>query len=90
LRDLPYAQVVLGVMATVAILVFKVLVLLTLGEAPLLGWGSLWQLLVVCGWSAVLTPAVFRLFSTATGLFSYQTAGPAGFRTDREIKRGRR
>lgn len=89
LRDLPYAQVVLGVMATAAIVLFKLLVLLTLGETPLLGWGSFWQLFVVCAWSAALTPAVFKLLDTVTGLFSYQAMGSSGFRTDREIKRGR-
>lgn len=89
LRDLPYAQVVLGIMATAAIVTLKLLVLLTLGETPLLGWGSFWQLLIVCAWSAILTPAVFRVLAAVTGLFSYPVTAQSGFRTDREIKRGR-
>lgn len=89
LRDLPYAQVVLGVMATAAILLLKLVLLLSLGETPVLGWGSLWQLLIVCAWSAALTPAVFGLFDAATGLFAYRTAGPPAFRPDRDILRGR-
>lgn len=89
LRDLPYAQVVLGVMATAVIMLLKLILLLTLGETPILGWGSFWQLFIACAWSAALTPAVFTLFDSVAGLFSYQSLGPPAFRPDRDILRGR-
>ncbi|MBK9138519.1 MAG: hypothetical protein IPM17_07125 [Verrucomicrobia bacterium] len=89
LRDLPYAQVILGVVATAAILLLKLILLLSLGENPIVGWGSLWQFLVTCGWSAALTPLIFRLFDTVAGLLSYRTVEPPTFRPDREILRGR-
>jgi hypothetical protein len=38
------------------------LLLLTLGRAPLLGWGTLWQLLVLSVGGAIATPICFELF----------------------------
>jgi cell shape-determining protein MreD len=89
LRDLPYAQVVLGVLATAAIILLKLVLLLSLGETPLIGWGSLWQFTVTCAWSAALTPLVFLLVDRVSGLLAYPTTEPPTFRPDREILRGR-
>ena len=44
LRDQTFAQLVLGLAASAAAPVLTLLVLLTMGRAPLLGWGTLWQL----------------------------------------------
>jgi len=58
-------------------------------KQPLIGWFSLWQLLVMSILGGILTPWWFRFFDWATGLLSYRTEGSTSFRPDREIKRGR-
>src|SRR6185436_6943655 len=42
-----FAQLVLGLAASAALPVMVVTLLLTAGHQPLLGWGSLWQWIVV-------------------------------------------
>ncbi len=89
LRELPYAQSVLGGMASTAAPALTLVVLLTLGENPLLGWGTLWQFGVVAIGGAALTPLCFSLIEGLTRAFAYQPASPMPFPSDREIKRGR-
>jgi rod shape-determining protein MreD len=89
LREVAYAQSVLGLLATVGVTLMKLVLLFTLGEHPLLVWGMLWQLLVVGAGGAVLTPLVCRFVEMLTGLFAYQPESSSAFRADREIKRGR-
>ena len=89
LRDQPYAQFVLGAAASAATPALTVLLLLTTGETPLLGWGSLWQWLVMTIAGAVATPVLFFVFDWCERVFGYQRVTETSFRADREIRRGR-
>lgn len=88
LRDQPYAQFVLGALAGGAAPVGTLLLLLSLGETPLLGWGSLWQWGINTLGSGVATPVVFRLVGWVDQRLAYQPVVETTFRLDREIKRG--
>jgi len=90
LRDQTFAQLVLGLGASAAVPVLTVLLLLTKGQTPLLGWGSLWQWIVMALGGAVMTPALFKLFGFLERALSYHHATEASFRPDREIRRGRK
>ena len=90
LRELSFAQVVLGTVACAAVPLLTVLLLLTLGHTPLLGWGSLWQWLVITVGGAVATPIIFALFHCLNRALGYQPrTETSSFRPDREILRGR-
>ena len=89
LRDEPFAQLVLGLGASAAVPVLTLLLLLTLGRTPLLGWGSLWQWIVMSLGGAVATPVVFQLFGLLDRALNYRRAAETSFRPDREIRRGR-
>lgn len=89
LRDQAFAQAVLGLTASAAAPVLAVLLLLTAGQTPLIGWGSLWQLGVLALGGAILTPALFRFLDWLNRSLTYPVAPPPAFRADREIKRGR-
>jgi rod shape-determining protein MreD len=90
LRGLPFAQIVLGTIASAAVPALTVLFLLTGGREPLLGWGSLWQWLVMTAGGAVATPVIFALFDWCNHALGYQPRTEISFRSDREIHRGRR
>ena len=47
LRDLPFAQLVLGAAASATVPALTLLMLLNGGRQPLVGWGTLWQWLVM-------------------------------------------
>lgn len=89
LRDQPYAQFVLGLGASAATPLLTVLLLLTAGHQPLLGWGSLWQWLVMSLGGAVATPIFFLLFVWCERALGYRRITETSFRLDREIRRGR-
>lgn len=89
LREQPYAQFLVGALASAATPLLNLLLLVSLGEAPLLGWGSLWQWLVVALAGGAVTPVWFRLFTWLHRALNYQPAVEPAFREDREIKRGR-
>jgi len=89
LRDQVYAQFVLGLVASAATPVINVLTLLTLKQAPLLGWGSLWQWLVLSLGGGLATPTLFFLFDRLNRALGYQPIIETSFRADREIRRGR-
>lgn len=90
LRELPFAQLVLGGVASASAPVLAVLLLLTAGREPLLGWGSLWQWLVMTAGGAVATPAFFALFDWCDHALGYQPRTESSFRPDREILRDRK
>jgi hypothetical protein len=90
LRELPFAQLVLGAIASAAVPVFTVLLLLSGGNEPLLGWGSLWQWLVMTAGGAIATPIVFSLFDWCNHALGYQPRIESSFRPDREILRGKK
>ena len=89
LRELPFAQFVLGAAACAGVPALSVLLLLTDGQEPLLGWGSLWQWLVMTVGGAVATPIAFEFFNRCQHALGYQPRTETSFRPDREIRRGR-
>ena len=89
LRDQTVAQLVLGLGASAAAPILTLLLLLTMRRAPLLGWGTLWQLVVQGVGGAIATPVCFELFGWLQRLLVHGAANPSSFRPDREIRRGR-
>lgn len=89
LRDQIYAQFVLGLLACAVAPVVAILILLTLGQAPLLGWGSLWQWGVMSVGGAAATPIFFITFGWLNQALGYQRIIETSFRPDREIRRRR-
>jgi cell shape-determining protein MreD len=90
LRELPFAQVILGGIASAVIPLFAVLLLLTAGQKPLLGWGSLWQWIVMTAGGAAATPVFFTLFEWCDDALGYKPRTETSFRPDREILRDRK
>jgi hypothetical protein len=90
LRQVPFAQLVLGAIASAAAPLVSVLLLLTAGKHPLIGWGSLWQWLVMTAGGAVATPFFFALFEWCDKALGYRPRTETSFRPDREILRSRR
>jgi hypothetical protein len=90
LRGLPFAQLVLGATASALVPTLTLLLLLNSGRQPLIGWGSLWQWLVMIAGGAVATPFIFSLFGWFNHALGYQPRTETSFRLDREIKRGRK
>ena len=89
LRELPFAQVFLGGAASAAVPAMTALLLLSGSQEPLLGWGSLWQWLVMIVGGALATPLIFALFNWCQHALGYQPQTESSFRPDREIRRGR-
>ncbi len=91
LRELPFAQFILGGVASALAPFISVMLLLTAGMHPLIGWGSLWQWMVMiiggAGGDAVLFRALFGWCDKTLG---YQPRTETSFRPDREILRSRR
>jgi hypothetical protein len=90
LRELPFAQSVLGGTACAVAPTLTVLLLLTGGNEPLLGWGSLWQWIVMAAGGAVAAPVIFAFFDWCHHALGYQPRTETSFRPDREILRGRK
>ncbi len=89
LREQTFAQFVLGLGASTAAPVLTVLLLLTIGHPPLLGWGTLWQMTVLSVGGAVATPICFELLNWLQRTLVHHGATETSFRPDREIRRGR-
>jgi len=89
LRDLPFAQFVLGAAASALVPVLTLLLLLNGGQQPLIGWGSLWQWLVMTAGGAAATPIIFSLAAWFGHALGYKLRTENSFRPDREIRRGR-
>ncbi len=89
LRDQTIARVVLGLGASTAVPVLTLLMLLTMGRAPLLGWGTLWQLFVLSVGGGIATPICFELFGWLQRTLVHSGDTASSFRPDREIRRGR-
>jgi len=89
LRDLPFAQFVLGAAASAAVPALTLLMLLSGSHKPMLGWGTLWQWIVMTAGGAVATPFIFALMDKCNRALGYQPTQETSFRPDREIKRGR-
>ena len=89
LRDQPYARLLLGFAACVLTPFLTVLLLLGGGYRPLIGWGSLWQWLIMAVVGGLLTPIICWFFERLNAALAYRRASETSFRPDREIKRGR-
>ena len=89
LRHHTVAQFVLGLAASLLTPVLTLLLLLTSGQAPLFGWGTLWQLFVMSVGGGLATPIVFELFGLLNRALVHHRPGTSSFRPDREIRRGR-
>jgi len=89
LREETFAQGVLGLAASAAAPLISLLLLLTMGRTPLLGWWTLWQLLVVTIGGGVATPLCFELLNWLQRTLVHHGNVPSSFRPDREIRRGR-
>jgi|SRR6185369_497607 len=90
LRELPFAQLILGAVASAFVPVATVLLLLSGSTEPLVGWGSLWQLIVMTAGGAAATPLFFSLFEWCNHALGYQPLKENSFRPEREILRDRR
>ena len=89
LRGLPFAQVVLGGVASAAVPALTLLLLLNGSKQPVVGWGTLWQWFVMTVGGAAATPILFTLFDWCSGTLGYKPQMETAFRPDREIRRGR-
>jgi rod shape-determining protein MreD len=89
LRDLPFAQFVIGAGASAVVPLGQVLMMLSAGKPLLLDWGSLWQWAVMIAGGAIATPVVFAVFNWFDRVFGYKLHTESSFRPDREIRRGR-
>ncbi len=89
LRDASFAQLVLGAAASALVPMLTLLLLLNGGKQPLIGWGSLWQWLVMTAGGAVATPVLFSFFAWCDQMLGYKPRAEVSFRPDREIRRDR-
>lgn len=80
---------VLGAITGLVVPVLSILLLWSTGHKPLVGLGSVWQLLVMSAGAGILTPVVFKLFEYVDRTFAYQQVGQTSFRHDREIRRNK-
>jgi cell shape-determining protein MreD len=89
LRDQVFAQVILGMTASALVPVLTLGLLLTGGHSPMLGWGTLWQLVVMSVGGALATPICFVCFDWLQRALVHARVKETSFRPDREIRRGR-
>jgi hypothetical protein len=89
LRDLQFAQIVLGAVASALVPALTLLLLLSIHQQPLLGWGSLWQWGIMIAAGAIATPMMFMVLSWFNHALGYKPRTETSFRADREIRRGR-
>lgn len=89
LRSLPFAQFILGGAASAMVPALVLILLLNCGKQPLIGWGSLWQWLVMTAGGAAATPILFAFFAWCDRNLGYQPLSEPSFRPDREILRDR-
>ena len=90
LRGSPFAQLMLGGAASAFVPALTLLMLLSGGQQPLIGWGSLWQWIVMTVLGGLATPVIFSLADWFGGALGYKLRTQVSFRADREIDRGRK
>lgn len=84
-----FAQVLLGMGASLVVPLATLLMILTTGESPLLSVGFIWDLVVLTAGGAIATPLIFKLMNGLENALIYQLRSQPSFRPDREIRRGR-
>jgi len=89
LQEQFYAQFVLGATASAIVPALVMLMLLSARQSPMLGWGSLWQWVVMSVGGGLMTAVCFWIFNWLNGALNYRPVAQSSFRPDREIARGR-
>jgi cell shape-determining protein MreD len=89
LREQVFAQWMLGLLASALAPILTLILLLTLGHSPVLGWGTLWQIIVMTIGGAIATPICFVAFEWLNRALIHMPITQTSFRPDREIRRGR-
>jgi cell shape-determining protein MreD len=89
LRDQPFAQFILGLSASAMVPVLTLILLLTTGYSPLVGWGTVWQVIVMALGGGIATPVIFLVFEWLQRALVHRPESQPSFRPDREIRRGR-
>jgi cell shape-determining protein MreD len=89
LRDQVFAQWTLGLVASAVAPLLTLMLLLTIGHSPVLGWGTLWQIIVMTAGGAIATPICFVAFEWLNRALVHLPISQPSFRPDREIRRGR-
>ncbi len=89
LKDEAFAQFMFGLIASALTPLLTLVLLLSVGHSPLLGWGTLWQWLVMSLVGAAATPLWFGVFEWLHRTFAHARSTTSSFRPDREIRRGR-
>jgi len=89
LQEQFYARFVLGAAASAIVPVLSLLLLLSTRQSPIIGWGSLWQWVVMGVGGGLMTVACFWIFDWLNGALNYHPVAQSSFRQDREIARGR-
>ena len=89
LRTQTFARLVLGLAASSTVPLLTLIFLLTTGHRPLVGLGTLWQLIVMSVGGAIATPVCFEIFGWLHRLLGPPPVSELSFRPDREIRRGR-
>ncbi len=89
LKDEVFAQGLIGLGVSAAAPALTLILLLTIGHTPILGWGSLWQLLLMTLGGGVALPLWSVLFEWLDSTFGHAQVRQPSFRPDREIRRGR-
>jgi rod shape-determining protein MreD len=84
-----FAQGLVGLAVSTAAPVLTIILLLTMGHTPVIGWGSLWQLLLMSAGGAVALPLWVVFFEWLDKTFAHDHVQTPSFRPDREIRRGR-
>jgi cell shape-determining protein MreD len=88
LREQWVARFAIALGACAVVPLFSVVLLLSMGEEPLLGYGSLWQWMVMAVGGCAVTPIWYVLLDGLNRALSYPVRVEPGFRPDRDIKRG--
>ena len=89
LREQAFAQFLVGALASAAVPLLTLLLLLNTDVHPLVSWFSLWQWLVVTLVGGAITPLWFRFFQVLGRALNYRLVGESSFRPDRQLKRGK-
>jgi len=89
LRDQLFAQWTLGLMASAVAPILTLILLLSIGHPPVLGWGTFWQFMVMTVGGAIATPVCFVAFEWLNRALIHMPINQTSFRPDREIRRGR-
>jgi cell shape-determining protein MreD len=89
LRANVFANCVLGAAASLFYPLMTLFLLCNLGTVPLLGWKTIWHLLVSTVEGGLITPLLFMMFDRLDQALNYRPRHETSFRPDRQIKRGR-